>query len=33
MMHRQQIEGRTPEAIAKDLKEAFSLYCGTAGNA
>ena len=33
MMHRQQIEGRTPEAIAEDLKEAFSLYCGTAGNA
>ncbi len=28
MMHRQQIEGRTPEAIAKDLREAFDIYCG-----
>ncbi|MFZ0428436.1 MAG: BrxA/BrxB family bacilliredoxin [Acidobacteriota bacterium] len=27
MMHRQQIEGRTPEAIAKDLREAFGVYC------
>lgn len=27
MMHRQQIEGRTPDAIAKDLREAFDIYC------
>lgn len=27
MLHRERIEGRPPEAIAKDLKEAFGLYC------
>lgn len=29
MMHRSQIEGRAPDAIAADLKEAFDLYCPT----
>lgn len=29
MMHRQKIEGRDPVAIAKDLKEAFALYCAS----
>lgn len=27
MMHRQKIEGREPAAIARDLKEAFEMYC------
>ena len=27
MMHRQQIEGRSPEAIATDLEEALREYC------
>lgn len=27
MMHRQQIEGRSPDAIAADLEEAFREYC------
>jgi putative YphP/YqiW family bacilliredoxin len=27
MLHRERIEGRPSEAIADDLKEAFSLYC------
>lgn len=33
MMHRQQIEGRTPDAIAKDLREAFNVYCATPAEA
>jgi putative YphP/YqiW family bacilliredoxin len=33
MMHRQQIEGRTPDAIAQDLREAFDVYCGTPSEA
>lgn len=28
MMHRHQIEGRAPEAIAADLQEALQEYCG-----
>ena len=28
MLHRDRIEGRSSEAIADDLKEAFRLYCG-----
>jgi putative YphP/YqiW family bacilliredoxin len=27
MMHRRDIEGRTPDAISKDLKEAFDKFC------
>ena len=27
MLHRQQIEGRSAEAIAADLREAFNTYC------
>ena len=27
MMHRNLIEGRTPDAIAKDLSEALKMYC------
>jgi putative YphP/YqiW family bacilliredoxin len=27
MMHRQMIEGRDPASIAKDLRQAFELYC------
>jgi putative YphP/YqiW family bacilliredoxin len=29
MLERHQIEGRTPEAIASDLKTAFEAFCGT----
>ena len=31
MLHRDRIEGRSSEAIADDLKEAFRLYCGVGG--
>ena len=31
MLHRNRIEGRSSQAIADDLKEAFSLYCGVDG--
>ena len=27
MLHREKIEGRDPVSIAKDLKEAFAMYC------
>ncbi|HUV13416.1 MAG TPA: BrxA/BrxB family bacilliredoxin [Acidobacteriota bacterium] len=31
MLHRNRIEGRSSQAIADDLKEAFRLYCGVKG--
>ncbi len=31
MLHRDRIEGRSSEAIADDLKEAFRLYCAAEG--